>query len=93
MRTRMCITYDEREVKEGFFLFRSDGVVLELDVPVEQLDVLLDADVTQTSKEVNSRNDTDVILYTCAVTNQQCAVEILNKLVKDSCKYFPRKNN
>ena len=93
VRTRMYVPYDERELKEGFFLFRSDGVVLELDVPVEQLDVLLDADVTHTSKEVNSRNDIDAILYKCAVTNQQCAIEILDKLVKDSCKHFPRKNN
>ena len=96
---RMCLAYDERGVDEGFFLFRSDGAVLQLDVPAEQLDVLFDAEVTalddgtQTSNEGGVETNLDVIRYSYAVTNQQGVVEVLNNLLNDSFTLFPRKNN
>ena len=86
----MCLAYDERGVDEEFFLFRSDGAVLKLDVSPEQLDVLFDAEVTalddgtQTSNEGGVETNLDVIRYSYAVTNQQGVVEVLNNLLNDS---------
>ena len=43
---RASLKYDQRGVEESFFLFRSDGAVLQTVVPAEQLDVLFDAELT-----------------------------------------------
>ena len=73
---------------------------LQVDVPNEMLDILFGAGLTSdleeetpTLKVGDSKTNLDVISSTYAVTEQECVVETLNKLVNDSFTYFPRQNN
>ena len=82
--------------RRNFFLFRSDGASLGIDVLDHQLQVLFDAGFvresenwTLISREEDKKFPPDVVVHTYAVENERCVVNIVHKFVKDSYTVFP----